>query len=180
MKFSAKCVAWLLPLLLAGCLHRPHRARNRQLTPLLIEPALKPTPVELSASSAVIPLEPLKVAPTPAVESRRPRSRRRRRTGENAEEAVNPAPAVTPEVSALGQLSSGDPATDRNQTLKSIDSIERSLNEITRELTASDQKIAGQIREYLKEARSAVAGGDMDGAHTLAVKARVLLAELTK
>ena len=47
-------------------------------------------------------------------------------------------------------------------------------------LSEPEQKTAVQIREYLKQAREALASGDVDGAHTLAAKAKVLLAELTK
>ncbi|HEX4029295.1 MAG TPA: hypothetical protein VHX20_02980 [Terracidiphilus sp.] len=91
------------------------------------------------------------------------------------EEAANPNPGV----SAIGQLSSGDPASYRQDTAKLIDSTERGLNGITRPLSDSEQKTAGQIREFLKQAKVAMASGDMDGAHTLAAKASVLLKELT-
>jgi hypothetical protein len=47
-------------------------------------------------------------------------------------------------------------------------------------LSDSDQKTADQIREFLKEARTALASGDVDGAHTLAAKAQVLLAALNQ
>ncbi len=90
--------------------------------------------------------------------------------------AVNP----TTEVSAIGQLSSDNPASYRQQTEADIASIERGLNGVNRQLSDSDQKTADQIREFLKEARSALASGDVDGAHTLAAKAQVLLAALTQ
>jgi hypothetical protein len=90
--------------------------------------------------------------------------------------AVNPAT----EVSAIGQLSSGNPASYRQQTESDIASIERGLNGINHPLNDSDQKTADQIREFLKEARTALASGDVDGAHTLAAKAQVLLAALSQ
>jgi hypothetical protein len=83
-------------------------------------------------------------------------------------------------VSAIGELSSGDPADYRQETSDSIAAIERSLNGITRPLNDSEQKTADHIREFLKQARAALASGDVDGAHTLASKARVLLNELTQ
>ena len=86
----------------------------------------------------------------------------------------------TPGVSAIGQLSSGDPSDLRSQTEESIASIDKSLRGITRPLDNSEQKTADHIREFLKEAREALATGDVDGAHTLAAKAKVLLEELTK
>jgi 2,3-bisphosphoglycerate-independent phosphoglycerate mutase len=82
-------------------------------------------------------------------------------------------------VSAIGQLSSGDPAEFRRQTEDSIAAVERGLKTINRALDESEQKTADHIREFIKEAKAALASGDVDGAHTLADKARVLLKELT-
>jgi hypothetical protein len=83
-------------------------------------------------------------------------------------------------VSAIGQLSSGDPLVLRKETEDSIAAIEHGLNTITRALSDQEKKTAGQIREYLKQARSAFSSGDVDGAHTLAAKAKVLLNELSE
>ncbi len=83
-------------------------------------------------------------------------------------------------MSAIGQLSSGDPANSRQQTENSIADIERRLNGINRTMSDSEQKTADHIREFLKQARAALASGDVEGANTLAGKAQVLLAELTK
>ena len=82
-------------------------------------------------------------------------------------------------MSAIGQLSSGDTSDLRQQTQDSIAAIERSLNAISSKLSDPDQKIAAQIREYLKQGREALASGDVDGARTLTAKAKVLLEELS-
>jgi hypothetical protein len=37
-----------------------------------------------------------------------------------------------------------------------------------------------QIKEFLKQARTALGSGDVDGAHTLAVKAKVLFGEISQ
>jgi hypothetical protein len=81
-------------------------------------------------------------------------------------------------VSAIGQLSSGDPNEAKRQAQASIDATERGLKGITRALDDTEQKTAAHIREFLKQARDALASGDVDGANTLAAKAKVLLAEL--
>ena len=84
------------------------------------------------------------------------------------------------EVSAIiGPLSSGDPSNFRQQTMDSIASIERGLSGINRSLSDPERKTADQIREFLKQAKSALDSGDVEGAHTLAGKAQVLLAGLT-
>jgi spore germination protein YaaH len=81
-------------------------------------------------------------------------------------------------VSAIGQLSSGDSSDLRQQTLSSIAATERGLNGINRTLSDLEQKTAAHVRDFLKQAREALASGDVDGAHTLAAKAKVLLSEL--
>jgi hypothetical protein len=94
---------------------------------------------------------------------------------DTTQQAANPSP----EVSAIGQLSSGDPVELRRQTVDSIASVEVGLQRINRTLDDSEQKTADHIREFIKEAKAALASGDVDGAHTLTDKARVLLNELT-
>jgi hypothetical protein len=81
-------------------------------------------------------------------------------------------------VSAIGQLSPGDPTDLRQQTESSLASTERGLNGITRTLNDQELKTSAQIREFLKQARAALATSDVDGANTLALKAKVLLTEL--
>jgi hypothetical protein len=83
-------------------------------------------------------------------------------------------------VSAIGNLSTGEPADLRKQTDNTISETERGLNGITRPLSDQEKKTSSQIREFLKQAREALTTGDVDGAHTLAQKAKVLLGELTQ
>ena len=83
-------------------------------------------------------------------------------------------------MSAIGQLSSGDPSDLRQTDANSIAETERGLNGINRQLNDQEQKTAAQIREFLKQAKAALASGDVDGAHTLALKAKVLLGEISR
>jgi pantothenate synthetase len=83
-------------------------------------------------------------------------------------------------VSAIGQLSTGDPSDVRVQTQNTIASTEHGLNGINRELNDQEKKTADHIREFLKQAKAALSSGDVDGAATLAAKAKVLLGELSK
>jgi phosphoribosylformimino-5-aminoimidazole carboxamide ribonucleotide (ProFAR) isomerase len=64
--------------------------------------------------------------------------------------------------------------------LDSIAATERGLTGITRSLNDQEQKTAAQIKEWLKQAHSALDSGDVDGAHTLAAKAKALLTELNQ
>jgi hypothetical protein len=147
---------------------------------------------------ATIPSVPLASGTTLQPVARpKPRRWRRKPAGGNGEQAAagaqqaaanpqqvpgnaQPAANESPGVSAIGQLSSGEPSDLRQQTADSIAAIEHSLNGIGSGLSEPEQKTAAQIREYLKQAREALASGDVDGAHTLAAKAKVLLGELSR
>ena len=96
--------------------------------------------------------------------------------------AAAPATATptTPSVSAIGELSGGASGDLRSQTIDSINATEKGVNSITRTLNDPEQKTAAQIREFLKQAHEALATGDVDGARTLVMKAKVLLTELNQ
>jgi len=87
--------------------------------------------------------------------------------------------AATP----IGQLSTGAAAGQtqtRKDTIDLITNTENGLNGIKRTLNAQEQETATQIRTFLTKAKQALGNEDLDGAHTLATKAKVLLDELNK
>lgn len=184
MKSPAKSAAWLLPLLLAGCFHIPfHKSQPAQ--PMLAPPVMPIHPIELAIaelppSDRLISGRPLSNIRVHDETIKPPKWHRR---------ALSPPVIINPPevagdqntaVSAIGVLSSGDPVSYQRQTEDNIESIERGVNSINHPLSDSDQKTVDQIREFLKQARTALASGDVDGAHTLAAKAQVLLAALTQ
>lgn len=179
IKLPVRIVAWVLPLCLAGCFHKTHKTQVQQLAPPIVQPA-QPAPPPVSANlpppvikaPATPPPATARTAPPPAPKL----PARKKRVNRNPQEASN----VIPEVSAVGELSSGDPLAYRRQTAELIAATERGLNSITHPLSDSEQKTAEHIRQFLKQAKAALASGDVDGAHTLAAKAKVLLAELTE
>jgi hypothetical protein len=135
--------------------------------------------VELPPAIVVIPAKPIYNLKLPTEPIKEP-SRHRRGSNKIAEETTEVAANPAPTAPAIGELSAGDPANFRHQTEDSIASIERGLNGINRPLDDSEQTTADHIREFLKQAKAALNSGDIDGAHTLAVKAKVLLDELSK
>jgi hypothetical protein len=184
MRSPAKCAAWLLPFVLTGCFHMPfHKTPPPQpmLAPLVVPlHPIELVSVELPPGVRLIPGKPLYNMRV-YDETVKPPIRHRRQPSPAEIVAIPDVAAnTTTEVSAIGQLSSGDPVSYRQQTEADIASIERGLNGINRTLNDSDQKTADQIREFLKEARTALASGDVDGARTLAAKAQVLLAGLAQ
>jgi hypothetical protein len=186
-----KSVALLLPLLLVGCFHKAEQVQNQPpLAPPVVDtppPAPAPAPKDLPPPVVTVPQnQPAADATPPAKETdtkpvkhpvhhtTKPDSKSDTKP---AEQASNGA---APEVSAIGQLSSGDPSDLRNQTEDSIASTQRGVNNLNRQLNDQELKTVAQIREFLKQARTALTTGDVDGAHTLALKAKVLLSELNQ
>jgi hypothetical protein len=182
MKMRARDVAWLLPLFMTGCFfHKQHPPQGFALAPLSnTEPRPVLTHPDLPASMATIPELPLarvsNVEPEPV-----PPARHKRPAKPAQQVAITPPPPPeSPGVSAIGQLSSGEPSDMRRETEDSIATTERGLNGLNRTLSEQEQKTAAQIREYIKQAREALLSGDVDGAHTLAAKAKAVLGELSQ
>jgi hypothetical protein len=184
MKAPAKSTAWLLPFLLAGCVHKNQQAQNQPLAPPLVDtPLPTPTPSPTELPSPVVTTPPAQAAQIspPAQPEEKPVKKpvhHQKTDAKSTEQAANPGAAT--EVSAIGQLSPGDPTDLRAQTEVSISSTEHGLKDISRPLSDQEQKTVLQIKEFLKQARTALTSGDVDGAHTLAVKAKVLFGEISQ
>lgn len=183
MRLPARIVVWMLPLALAGCFHRSHSMPAKPLAPAASNPpAETPAPepamptVQSSVEAAAEKPSAQEGQPTQTqkAEVPRPPVHHKKPANKNPQVAAN----GTPGVSAIGQLSSGTPLDYLRQTEDSIATAERTLRGINRPLNDQDQRTLAHIREFLKQARHALASGDVDGAHTLAAKARVLLNEI--
>jgi hypothetical protein len=186
MRTPVKSVALLLPLLLTACVHKNDQAKNQPLAPPIVDkpttmPA--PTPTPLPASAATVPSAPTAQITPPAQPVQKPvkkPSHHPKTDTKNTELASNSS-GEAPAVSAIGQLSPGDPSDLREQTVESISTTEHGLKDINnRQLNDQEQKTVEQIKEFLKQARTALSSGDVDGAHTLAVKAKVLFGEISQ
>jgi outer membrane biosynthesis protein TonB len=182
MKLPAGIVACLLPLMMAGCFHKTTSQVQPPLAPPIEDTLPKPSlaPANLPPPVITVPEQTPPPTTTQAQQPPKPPVHHRK-------PAPKPVPAAPPEqqasnentgVSAIGQLSSGAPSDLRQQTANSIQATERELNAIAGKLNDQEQKTAAHIRGFLKQAREALSTGDVDGAHTLAAKAKVLLSEL--
>ena len=132
---------------------KPHKTNHHKP-----KAVTEPTPVEQTAAKDQTPSQPAATT-----------------------EQASTAPAS--DVSPIGQLSAAGESTDtpaRLHILDEINSTETGLNNIKRTLSSEEQTTAAQIRTYLAKAKEAMQQEDLDGAHTLATKAKVLLDELLK
>jgi outer membrane biosynthesis protein TonB len=180
MTFPAKIVAWVLPLFLTGCwFHRNQKTPPPSVAPPIQTTSTAPLPTPDLPPEVTIPNKPQ------VSETKLPYQNAKPSPKHKKQPTVPPAPETQqvaiapPAVNAIGQLSSGDPAGARYQTESSLNEIERGLNGLNRQLSEQEQTTAAHIREDLKQAREALKSGDVDGASTLAAKAKVLLQELT-
>jgi outer membrane biosynthesis protein TonB len=201
MMLRAECVGALaLLLLLSGCTHQSNQAQNQPLAPPIVDsPPAKTTqptdlpPPVLSTPQPAAPATNTASSTPPPQPAPKPKHKKPKPAEGNTDSAQTPssstpAPSGNQQassgdgsgVSAIGQLSTGDPSDVRTETENSIAATEKGLKDINRKLNDQEEKTAEQIREYIKEARKALATGDIDGAHGLADKAKLLLSELTQ
>jgi hypothetical protein len=186
----------LLALIVSGCEHKKPVLVMPQEPPPTATPEATPTPAEAEAQPAQQPPEAQPTA-TPAeqaktAEKTKPKHTRHaavKKPGEKPEVAHNnprkiiPAePAPTP--AQTGQISPGPTPSDTAHSQTSTDQLlqgaEANLNGITRTLSKDEEAMRAQIREFIKQSRTATTENDPARAHTLAVKARLLSDELVK
>jgi outer membrane biosynthesis protein TonB len=184
----------LLALITSGCEHKkPVLVMPQQPPPVAATPQPTPTPAT-EAQPAEQPQEAQPTA-TPAeqtktAEKTKPKHTRHaaaKKPGEKSEVARNnpsrkiiPAePAPTPQQISPGPTpaNGGNNQTSTDQLLQGA---EANLNGITRQLSKDEEAMRAQIREFIKQSRTATTENDPARAHTLAVKARLLSDELVK
>jgi len=184
MKMRARNAAWLLPIFLTGCFpfHKKQPQQDQLLAPAVANltrpPVVHP---ELPQAALILPTVALAVEADldeedlPAIRHRRPA-----KPPQQAATNAPPEPDESTGVSAIGTLSSGETTDVLRATQDSIAETERGLNALNRNLSDTERKTVAQIKEYLKQAKEALNSGDVDGAHTLATKAKAVLTELSR
>lgn len=193
-----------LLLVLTGCAHKQQAVNQVPLAPPVEDaPLPKPdkAPTELPPTVVSTPPPPATTAatqppaqPKPAQKKKKPKPQStstQQATGTTPSTNAPATPATPPanneqasngsEVSAIGQLSTGAAGGDaRTEIENSLTGTEHGLNTINRKLSDDEEKTAAQIREYIKQSRTALTTNDLDGARNLATKAKLLLTELTQ
>jgi hypothetical protein len=101
--------------------------------------------------------------------------------GQNMKVTAPTPSGDTTQPTSIGILTAGptaDTSGSRQQAADLIDSTQRGVNSLRR-LNGDQNKTVAQIRSFLDQAQRALHNGDVDGAYTLATKAKTLLDELT-
>lgn len=188
----AAVLAWTV--IIAGCKHKrapviPAAATAPPPPTSTIEQASAPLPdVPPPGTPAVVP--PNEQEEKPVQKPKHPAHRRKSATDapgkDQAAKDSTPqqaAEAETAPASPIGQITtSGDSVTmpSEQQIRDTIGTTEKGLDNLKRAFTPSEKETIVQIRAFLKKARMALQQNDLEGAQTLATKAKVLLSELTR
>jgi hypothetical protein len=154
-------------------------------------PALPPPPLRDVSVATAPPENPEPVHPHKATH-RKPAAAKPAATADVTAQTVDKtaqppqtqaANGAGSEISPIGQLSSSGGATTppgRQDVERLINDTGNGLSNIKRTLSSDEQVTSTQIKTFLIKAKEALADNDLDGAQTLANKAKVLLEELTK
>jgi hypothetical protein len=193
----------LLALISSGCAHKKPVLVMPQQPPTTAAPQATPTPAEAQpaeqqqeAQPAATPAEQPKTAEkTKAKHGRHAAAKKPPAPGggekpgtEVAHSApprkIIPAEKAEPTPPSTGQISPGPTPADATHSQISTDQLlqgaEANLNGLTRQLSKDEEAMRTQIREFIKQSRTASTENDLARAHTLAVKARLLSDELVK
>jgi hypothetical protein len=192
MKLDARKVAWLLPVLLSACAHNTNLSQMQPLAPNIDD---TPPPPSLAPANLPSPVITIPKADKPVIvvqeqPTKQPPKHKKPALKTAATTPVSPAAAPPgtqvadnappPEVNAGGNFTTPPELPDtKRQTEESLAEVEKGLNAIGRKLNDTEEKTSMQIKEFLKQARTALNSGDVDGANTLAKKAKALLGELS-
>jgi hypothetical protein len=86
-----------------------------------------------------------------------------------------------PTIKLTGETTAAQASQERATTDQLNASTEENLKKIAdRQLAPSQQEIVTQIQQFVEQSKQAVAAGDLDRAHNLALKAQLLSDELLK
>jgi hypothetical protein len=176
--------ALLAPLGLSGC----HKKAQAVVLPKATAPVALATPPAAQNPPLVEP-QPLDVGPTPTAEAAATPTRERRRPA--------PKPATPPAATAPAQVASNEGAAESSgigELTVSGDAGAQGLQEATDLIASNDRRLKAlpaaivskqraqisKIRNFQRHAQDALKSGDVEGAKTLATKARLLLYDLDR
>jgi len=169
--------------LLAGCRHKTRQAAVVPPPPPEIKPVLVSVPPPTHPSEPV-PTQAATVPDLPPVEEAPKKPVRAPRR------ATPPAPAPAPPVQTaaaeppieLGSLSAGGESSSslKQETYNLIHVLDTRLNALPASIVSTHPGEIERAKRFLKQAEESWNSADMEGAHTLAVKAKVLLDDLQK
>ncbi|HXC94256.1 MAG TPA: hypothetical protein VNU92_01085 [Edaphobacter sp.] len=165
---------------LDGCRRKP------QLAPL--PPPMTPVDlVEIPEPDDLPMIEPsqIKLPPVPVMTNAKPKKERKKppTKGIPVPEPAQVASATPPpEETVIGALTAGGDANPqtKQEAADLIASIEKRIGGLSPQKAEEQKTQVSKVKNFLKDAGDALKSGDVEGAKTLATKAKLLLDELEK
>jgi len=175
-----------------GCKHSPKVVQAATAPVITAPPIQVPPPVVRDAerrAEADIPAPP-PPAPPKQEEPQHPTRTQRRQQRPQTQPTPTPPPTqsasagapVPDAASVIGELSTGGDtsAQARQQAADLIAAQQRRLEGLSSSVAGSHKTAVDQIKDFLLKAREALKAGDVDGANTLATKAKLLLDDVVR
>jgi hypothetical protein len=135
------------------------------------------------------PPNDVETAPTVKVTEVKPKRPAKRTTPKTPAPVETPPPvetastaAPTPAASPIGELSTGGDATPQRQQEATdlIATSERRVDALSKNTSEYQQSQIRKASYFLRQAKQALSTGDIEGAMTLATKAKLLMDDLSK
>ncbi|MEO6815425.1 MAG: hypothetical protein ABI177_01885 [Edaphobacter sp.] len=155
----------------------------------VLPPVLTPIPLVTLPPPANPPLIPTPVVTMPpmpiAAAAATPRRERRRLAPKSASapaEGTTPEPEPMTDEAAIGDLTAGGAANPQAQheAASLIHTIELRVNGLSPQIAKKQRSQVNRVRNFWKQAQEALNSGDVEGATTLATKAKLLLDDLDR
>jgi outer membrane biosynthesis protein TonB len=160
---------------------------QQQPPPATQPPQTQPQPQESKPEQKPVQTQPAtkpKPKPRTATTKKPPQPEMRRPTTPSTTTTTNKPATPQPTTPEGGQLISSLPGTDiarrRQETAQLLAVTDGELKGITRRLSSDEQNIVLQIKGYMQQSQAADKDGDLDRAHNLAVKAKLLADDLAR
>lgn len=169
---------------LSGCM-RFHKAPKVPVLP----PVLTPIPlvtVPPPANPPLIPEPVVDLPPMPIAAAAATPRRERRRLAATPKNTTAPTEEAAPEPmtdeAAIGDLTAGGAANPeaQHEAASLIHTIQIRLNALSPQLARRQRTQVNRVRNFWKQAQEALNSGDVEGATTLATKAKLLLDDLDR
>lgn len=151
------------------------------LTPIELEiPPLLATPPMLDAPQITLPPMPIAAAAASPRRERRHLAPKTATTAAPTEETAAPEPLSDEAV--IGDLTAGGATNPQAQhdAADLISSIEKRLSGLSPQTLRRQRTQVNRVRNFWRQAREALNSGDIEGATTLATKAKLLLDDVEK
>jgi hypothetical protein len=191
---TAIVFACTAPLFFAGCEKKKTKepfalAKLPDLAyPVVLPPAVMSTnppqpEVSVPAEEKSVP-QPVRTKPKPRPQRPTPGEKATAQRPSNGSSSGSSRVTINSGGDSDSSISAGLPHTDethhRETTSELIQQTEDNLRMLTRQLSLDEQNQVEQVRNFLDQARSAIADNDLVRAHNLALKAHLLSDELIR